>query len=808
MRPADFRRSPCARPAASALLAAALAACGGGGGGSGGSPTPAVLPTGLNLTVPAQAEVDAGVAFASSVAAAPGLRFSWQFGDGESSSEAQPQHRYARAGDFEVLLRISNDAGQSIEQKQRITVERTALLKDKDCTAGVGRGWCWLDGQAQLQAMQFIDAREGWVTADRGELWHTTDGGMSWTKQSTGINATLRGVLFASPQRGWLFSTNLELWATSDAGQTWQARGAMPRNEFGSVNPLEYLGGDTLLFREDFQIGHSIRGTVQLRSVDGGKTWADESGSDASKVMGRAGPQGTRWRTTGEWLGPDSRPRGSLQRSVDQGLTWQTVLDVPSDRFSNWQLAGESPVIWGQTWSEGPPWPTPPARRFHLSLDLGAHWTAFDAPPFAVDEPNLSIGGLSPDGVLWASTDTQTYRSSDFGRSWQPAPLPERPNGGVRVLPSRLELGGYWIRGLQGSFFSGDAGLTWSAVQPPVPGVTGFDVRQTGPRQLVAQVLRSSDGATQVWASQDAGQTWHAGIGPRTVADAVSSFVALSGTAWLKSNGQRVLRTADAGRTWQTVLQLDPSGDPRRTIDTLHFLDDNTGWAAGTETLYRTRDGGRTWQALGSEYGTDAIFFDSADHGIALLTWGLVEMQQGGERWTHPPTQLPSPPRPASYGPKPSRLAIVGDAWLAVTADGGVWRSANRGASWERSFERPNSVSGVDWLVKAGARQAWIGSYNRVWRTLDAGLTWQEVALPAPLRNWDSGNVLGAHFQSERQGWLMRATTVLATEDGGASWTALPVGSDVTLQGVTALDAKSVWLWGDRGVLATGTGGR
>jgi len=120
-------------------------------------------------------------------------------------------------------------------------------------------------------------------------------------------------------------------------------------------------------------------------------------------------------------------------------------------------------------------------------------------------------------------------------------------------------------------------------------------------------------------------------------------------------------------------------------------------------------------------------------------------------------------------------------------ADGGVWRTADAGVTWQPIFERGGSASigalavapsdrDVLWVGTGQVHQRWdIVAGDGVYRSTDGGVTWQhrglvetrhigdlcvdprdaDVALVAAL-----GHVFGAH---EERG-------IFRTEDGGATW--------------------------------------
>jgi len=54
---------------------------------------------------------DPDVTFTANTSGSEPLSYVWDFGDGQSSSEASPSHTYAQAGSYTVMLTLTNDAG-------------------------------------------------------------------------------------------------------------------------------------------------------------------------------------------------------------------------------------------------------------------------------------------------------------------------------------------------------------------------------------------------------------------------------------------------------------------------------------------------------------------------------------------------------------------------------------------------------------------------------------------------------------------------------------------------------------------------
>lgn len=162
-----------------------------------------------------------------------------------------------------------------------------------------------------------------------------------------------------------------------------------------------------------------------------------------------------------------------------------------------------------------------------------------------------------------------------------------------------------------------------------------------------------------------------------------------------------ILRTSDAGRRWSRQL----AGRTGRVGEYIRFFDQSHGVVVvlGPQALmFQTRDGGKTWGAKplepGSGYIASANFID-AQHG-----WLLA----------------------ATHAPDGSQTED-----LLRTADGGAtWSSLG-------SPVLPNDVAYH--VVFADPDRGWLYSRSAgvyAYRTVDGGVSWRRVPLPAPHGAW------------------------------------------------------------------------
>jgi hypothetical protein len=187
----------------------------------------------------------------------------------------------------------------------------------------------------------------------------------------------------------------------------------------------------------------------------------------------------------------------------------------------------------------------------------------------------------SPSGV---------YSTRDAGATWQP-------------LPS--DAAGSW---LAGDFLAPDTG----AVAGPAGRIATLVRRKVVESPLTALSLRSFRAMRLVaptggWAvgdggllmtTADLGHSWQtpAASLPDSAADLFDfQAAAVAGShVWIAgSPGTTIFHSADNGKTWQPVATNQTA-----PIHSLHFVDTQTGWAAGAlGTILCTHDGGQTWQS-------------------------------------------------------------------------------------------------------------------------------------------------------------------------------------------------------------------
>jgi len=260
--------------------------------------------------------------------------------------------------------------------------------------------------------------------------------------------------------------------------------------------------------------------------------------------------------------------------------------------------------------------------------------------------------------------------------------------------------------------------LRWRSIGPYRGG------RVTAVAGVPGQPLVYYMGATGggVWKTDDAGVTWNpitdgfmktGSVGAIAVAPSDPNVIYVGmGEADIRSNfshGDGVYRSRDAGKTWTHVGLSDSRQIGRIAIDQ---RDANVAFVAALghpfgpnqeRGLFRTRDGGSTWQRVlfvDDKTGAIDVVIDPVNPRIVYAAFwpvyrrpwqiysggegsGPYKSTDGGGTWTDLKTGLPSGMKGRiGLAVSPSRHDRV---WAIVEAkDGGVFRSDDAGATWQR----------------------------------------------------------------------------------------------------------------------------
>jgi uncharacterized protein (TIGR03437 family) len=267
--------------------------------------------------------------------------------------------------------------------------------------------------------------------------------------------------------------------------------------------------------------------------------------------------------------------------------------------------------------------------------------------------------------------------------------------------------------------------------------------------------------------------------------------------------GANVYASEDGGRSW-----IDLTGYNHESVIGAgeHDLavsprDPQVIVVANDFGVWRSNDGGLSWSGLNENLPNlavrEIVTASASRAGIQVAVSGLgaVEPDPATQSWRiSSPTQPGAEDRAsvsAALGTQITALAGSGDTWYAGSADGQLWVSVDRRATWTVSpvqangpIERVYSDPGAPRIAFAAAS----GTGAHIFRTINSGLFWDDITgslTDAPAHGIVADRANGAVYVATDRGLFLSRmdVNVLGTV---SAWTRASIG----IPGGKATDVK------------------
>ncbi|NUQ43175.1 MAG: choice-of-anchor D domain-containing protein, partial [Calditrichaceae bacterium] len=520
---------------------------------------------------------------------------------------------------------------------------------------------------ANLYGVSFLNGSYGAVVGAGGVLYITSNGGLTWTEVSLGVNVDLRAIQFIG-SAAFIVGANGYIARSTDGGITWTSFTTGTGETFyashfinafygfaaGSGGVIYFWNGTAWVaqspgvnntFYSVYAVGNTAyavgSGGVIYRYVNG--VWIAQTSGVAFDFLATAFLDVNFGYAVGA--------NGVICQTFDGGQTWiplssGVTLDITAIKIF-------SPLAAWATCADG---------TLLQTLDGGATWA--QAPACTCDEDLAAIDFRDCKGMVVGQSG-QAYSFSTNQCTTTPSTLYTRLTTGVTQRLSGISfrdaLNGC-IAGYGGTvLFTNNGGLSW------VSSNTGVITDLTGVRWIGNAVfITGLNGLISV--SYDGGLTWIPFVTGATAHFYASSFIsagygfavggggticlydgvswtptitnttvnfygvyALGSTAWAVGESGTICRYVNGAWVPQTT-------NSSATFYDIAFINPNFGYAVGANgTIYRTRNGGASWAALvsgvnvtlrGIKIISPRVAYCLGDNGVVLETTDC------GETWT------------------------------------------------------------------------------------------------------------------------------------------------------------------------------
>ena len=645
-------------------------------------------------------------------------------------------------------------------------------------TTDGGSSWIAQDaGIAETYyAVVFLNSNSGWVAGSNGTILHTSDGGAHWTLQPVNTSDTFKGLEFTDPRNGWVTSVRpihkdwqgsdddweAAIWHTSDGGQNW-TRQTLPDN-VSILNRIRFVDSKTGwavgVKRSDKNEIRFRHEGVAYRTKDGGTTWSEQftPGPDITlTAVDFVDPQNG-------WVAgfPTSSALkgGFVFHTSDGGKNWErqepggffdSLWDIKfEDQKKGYAVGFDYIAAWG-----------PPVWR---TLDGGASWTKIR---MAKGNP-LSV--LTPEGFFALSLiDNKAVLIGDHdlvavsNRAWDPCPSAPSPGEtciNCDCLFDQRYINPHYM--LQDVFFA-DGNNGWAVGS-----------RSTVPNLWDQVIMHTADG----------GKSWKIQYDQAPPQDKLFSYHRLDSLYFVdRQNGWAVgtsetfrnlnqaqasnrdnlgaiLHTKDGGKNW-----VDQGSNLYDQWDleffSVKFLNSKEGWALATKRfpsrnifLAHTIDSGEHWNWVDTGIsGTIAVGYALVQGDLEIIdrnniwaTGGLglvIHSQDGGATWTRQNLSCGYPNCPLrcfALAFQDNRSGWLAGEKLFYTRDvGGNWDPSN--------LDEEGDIQDIQFLDHQNGRL--VGEKGLFKMTSDGGNSWQDVFSGIPV------NLRGLFFLNSQQGWTV-----------------------------------------------------
>jgi|GEM_PF-6032463 len=275
---------------------------------------------------------------------------------------------------------------------------------------------------------------------------------------------------------------------------------------------------------------------------------------------------------------------------------------------------------------------------------------------------------------------------------------------------------------------------------------------------------------------------------------------------YVVSNGGTIMKTMDAGATWQILNDLDsPNPVTKSVLTTVNFINNQIGFI-GSRGIYfvefnepgslflKTSDGGITWsknRIADVDEFYDLLFYNQQE-GLAIARLisnsklSLIRTQDGGDTWNEISI---SGKRIKSYEFNSFGSTIFMlveddqyDYQLAVSHDLGI--------TWELKSLPVDQIGYIRFINE----QIGFVSFGKVYKTEDGGNTWTYIS-SGPMSNptlvhfatGKQGIVINEEYEYYSEGGELNsylvAYNISETSDGGLTWSSTLVNAECDLRG-------------------------
>ena len=400
--------------------------------------------------------------------------------------------------------------------------------------------------------------------------------------------------------------------------------------------------------------------------------------------------------------------------------------------------------------------------------------------------------------------DGKIRKTTDGGASWNLQTTGASVIRDIRFQSATFGLAAGYIGNAAYMFRTTDGGTTWTSTW--LNSGWGYGVHIVNENIAwgvgeTARITTVSDpfggGGTTItdrksvrWKTTNGGQSW-AEVASTTSRFYSKIFFLDQNNGWAAGTNGAVVRTTDAGATWYQYSVGSTS-----SLSGVFFTNNQAGYAVGANGLIsKTTDAGGTWARVsGKPTNSDlsaACFLNVTTGWIGGSSYEVLKTTDGGASWQMLPTAFTSKVNALSFSDASTGCAAVSST---------IYRTTDGGQTWPKSTYIYSEIKSL-WFIDPSIGYA-VGASGKIVKTTNGGVDWQTQT------SGISDGLTSVHFVDASTGWAAGSNgRILKTTNGGTQWTAQMSGVTDTLWSVRFTDVSKGFAVGRNGIILSTTDG-
>ncbi|MDQ3021727.1 MAG: YCF48-related protein [Bacteroidota bacterium] len=499
---------------------------------------------------------------------------------------------------------------------------------------------------SEFKSIDIIDANTGYAGGENQLMKKTIDGGETWTDVvlPSAPNYSVYDIDFINASSGYalgFFLMESRIWKTTDGGQSWSTQTTDGANY---INNLYFIDANT-----GFGSGGSLGGEI-IKTINGGVTW-DFIYQDSYKKQSMI--------FINSLTGFAGSEEGRIYKTTDAGNSWNFAIsdggiDVTSLNFINANTGfgfGSGSVFikttdGGNNWIESQPVGSSntsqyldaditPNGTIHAAGTYGAMVRSTNAGMNFTFESSVTDGYIS--NIKFVNTTTgyavtgfnhgDILKTTDAGNTWV-SQISNYITSIYGISFTNTETG--YLAGSLAIYKTVNGGTNWQSIYNSTTNEIFTDVFFTNAN--TGYVVGSYGRQLK---TTDAGASWN----PTTISSSgtilSSLFFTNENTGYAVGDNNAAVKTTNAGLTWNPMSVASPFIN----LGNVFFTDDNTGYITSGVGIYKTTNAGGSWFSLPTPTGGYNSVQFRGDIGYAVGGGEkIIKSTDAGASWIVHPT--------------------------------------------------------------------------------------------------------------------------------------------------------------------------